>query len=364
MKESITKKRILLAPLDWGLGHTTRCIPLIRHFKNQGHDVVVAAEGIAAQLLKENFPEITIVELQGYRIDYSNSQWGFSLKILSQIPKILKAIKSEHQFLENYLSNHYFDLIVSDNRYGFFSSKVKSVILTHQVQILSGKGKLLDSILRKIHKKKLEKFDECWIVDGSEAPGLSGILGHPAQLPKNYKYIGYLSQFDNQKLQIGAAQPNHILILLSGPEPMRSMLALKLWKQCQKLTEYSFIFVSGNPNARPPDHIPAHIEWYSHLSQNKLFEAFENAEMVICRSGYTTLMDLMTLKRPALLIPTPGQTEQEYLAQHLSQSSNVFMMMPQNQLNLRLAIESFKRKKDTTYSFFKTQNNFREIIET
>ncbi|HTO16859.1 MAG TPA: glycosyltransferase [Edaphocola sp.] len=355
-------KRILIAPLDWGLGHTTRCIPLIRHLKALGHAVVVATEGVSAQILKENFTDLEIINLKGYHINYSKRKSGFSLKIIAQLPKIFKAIQNENKFLEQYLLNNNFDLIISDNRYGFYSSKIKSVILTHQIQILSGKGKFIDAILRKIHKNRLEKFDECWIVDQSKQPGLSGVLAHPKELPSNHKYIGWLSQLDDSALKLENQKNKHFLILLSGPEPMRSQLEEALWRQCSNLKDYTFSFVSGKPNIKKSGDIPEHIEWFSHLTREALIKEFEKATAVICRSGYSTLMDLMFLKRPALLIPTPGQTEQEYLAKHVSENIQTFKWVHQKKLNLEVQLGAFNFQNNDVNTFQKNIIDFRKII--
>lgn len=329
------KQHILIAPLDWGLGHTTRCIPVIRFLRQLGHEVFVAAEGASAQLLKENFADITILPLSGYNIRYARTKSGFIFKILQQLPKIVRKIRWEHQWLQQIISEHKIDAVIADNRYGLFSSKIKNVILTHQVQILSGRGKISDAILLAWHRRMLERFGECWIVDEPLAPGLSGKLAHPKRLPKNAKYIGWLSQFEHMEIQEGTGTKGHFLVLLSGPEPMRTQLERILWRQCTKLTGYSFCFVAGRPGTRAPEPVPEHMQWHGHLSAGALSEEILRAHGIICRGGYTTLMDLQTLRRPALLIPTPGQTEQDYLAKQLSDTNRNFIYAPQESIDLK-----------------------------
>lgn len=329
------KQNILIAPLDWGLGHTTRCIPIISFLQEQGHNVIVAAEGASAQLLKENFPDILIVSLSGYSIQYAKTKGGFIFKILKQLPKIARKIREEHQWLQRIVEKHKIDHVISDNRYGLFNNKVKNAILTHQVQVLSGWGKLADAALRFCHRKMLERFDECWIVDDARPPGLSGILAHPVLLPKNAKYIGWLSQFQNSELLNNTPAKGHFMVLLSGPEPMRTQLEELLWYQCTALTAYHFCFVAGKPGIPPPKNIPAHILWHSHLSAKVLAKEILRTQGIICRGGYTTIMDLQILQRPALLIPTPGQTEQEYLARQLSATNKNFIYAAQKGLDLK-----------------------------
>lgn len=329
------KQNILVAPLDWGLGHTTRCIPIISYLLKNGHQVYAATSGASAQLLIENFPDISIIPLEGYNIKYAKSKTAFAFKILSQLPQIIKTIRNEHAWLQKIVLKYQIDAVISDNRYGLYHSKVKNVILTHQVQILSGMGSFADSCLRFFHRRMLEKFDTCWVVDEAKAPGLSGILAHPKSLPKNTNYLGLLSQFESLQFDTVPQKENQFLILLSGPEPMRTQLETLLWQQSIALTGHTFTFVAGKPNAKAPQTIPKHIQWYSHLKAAPLVLEILKAKGIICRSGYTTLMDLKMLQRPAILIPTPGQTEQEYLAQQLSRNNVNFILASQKNLDLK-----------------------------
>lgn len=328
------QQKILIAPLDWGLGHTTRCIPIIHYLQSCGHKVYAGAEGNAAQLLRNNFPDLEILDLKGYNIEYSRKRSGFIFKILQQVPKILSTLKAERRWLDKMHRQYQFDAVISDNRYGLYHSEIKNVILTHQVQILSGMGRLADLILLKWHRGLLERFQQCWIVDTETAPGLSGKLAHPKRLPANARYIGYLSQFFDIPCKSKFPQQNHFLVLLSGPEPMRSQFEAKLWQQCGALTQYTFTFIAGKAGSKAPEQIPAHIKWYPYMGATELSGAILHAHGMICRGGYTTIMDLQVLQRPALLVPTPGQTEQEYLARTLSQSSPVFLYDDQQHFNL------------------------------
>lgn len=311
--------KILIAPLDWGLGHTTRCLPLIAYLRSLGHEVVAAVSGAPARLLTDNFPGIAVLPLEGYGIRYSKYKNAFATRIIVQIPKILRAIKSEHAWLARQQDEHRFDLVISDNRYGLFHPGIPAVIMTHQLQILSGKGRLADLILRKLHYPMLERFAACWVVDEAGADNLSGKLAHPAVLPAHAQYIGLLSQFMDRAVPANAhTEAKEILVLLSGPEPMRGQLEAILLQQAAQLQQYPFVFVAGNPLGSIPGTLPAHITYHTHLPAPQLLDALQRASLVLCRSGYSTLMDLAVLGKKALLIPTPGQTEQEYLAAHLN----------------------------------------------
>jgi len=306
--------RILIAPLDWGLGHATRCIPLIRELSSMKCEVWVAAEGESAALLRSNFPDLKIIALPGYGIRYSKTRWGFPFRIIGQIPKIIRAIFREHRWLAELLKREKLDLIISDNRYGLYSGSVRSVIMTHQLQVLSGLGTLPDYILRKCHYAFLSRFHRCWVIDQPGKDNLGGKLSHPPDQPAHVQYLGILSQFESLP---PTEQKKHVLILLSGPEPMRSQLEATLLDQAGSLPAYRFTVVAGTPHKTEIPPLPSHITYFPFMDAARLQVVIQQAKLVICRSGYSTLMDLTVLKKRALLIPTPGQTEQEYLGKRL-----------------------------------------------
>lgn len=315
--------KILIAPLDWGLGHTTRCLPIIDLLLREGHSVTFAAPQKILDFVATTFPEIRKLQLAGYQIEYSKSRTFFTGKIIFQIPKILRAIHREHQWLRQLVAEEHFDLIISDNRYGLHHAALPCIIMTHQLMIKSGWGKLIDRQLQKLHYRLLEQFKTCWVVDVSRKNNLSGELAHPQQLPANVEYIGILSQMtlfppleNFQKTQKTIPE---ILVLLSGPEPMRSQLEATLLPQCDALkNQYHFNFVAGNIHQQSENFSDnSGFHYFSKRSAKELASLLHSADLVICRSGYSTLMDLAALGKKALLIPTPGQTEQEYLALHL-----------------------------------------------
>ncbi len=324
--------KILLSPLDWGLGHATRCIPIIRYLLEKQCEVTIAAEGATALLLKDNFPALTILPVQGYKIRYSSSASRFTFKILIQIPKILRAIKNERKWLSKVQEQYGFDLVISDNRYGLKISGLASVIMTHQLQIQSGAGALVDRFLLRAHYRILERFDQCWVVDHEGPNHMGGKLSHPNQKPSNARYIGLLSQLTFQLPKPNLAG-NEVLILLSGPEPQRSLLEQKILSQIPENTSYRYTVVGGNPAGGVPEKLPAGVEYYTHQDAAQLQELMLRTALVVCRSGYSTLMDLAVMGKKALLIPTPGQSEQEYLALDLSKKG-MFLSKNQDALDL------------------------------
>ena len=240
-------------------------------------------------------------------------------------------------------ARHTFDLVVSDNRYGLKIDGLKSVIMTHQLQIMTGFGPAADYAMRKLHYRMLQKFDECWIVDNAEDSGLAGALSHPQQLPAHARYLGLLSQLPPPATQ--SAQNSGILVLLSGPEPMRSLLESKILTQIAAIEDYRFHIIAGNPTAASPAagthvvstpalHLPAHVTYATHADARELAAALSAAQLVICRSGYSTLMDLAMFEKKALLIPTPGQSEQEYLAGYL-QAQGIALSKRQAEIDLQ-----------------------------
>lgn len=249
-----------------------------------------------------------------------------------QVPGILKTVRKEQAWLNNLVKTQRISGVISDNRYGLYHDNIPAVIMTHQLNAMSGMGKLADAVVRKVHYRRLEKFSQCWVVDVPEAPGLAGTLSHHHRLPRNAAYIGLISQAEPVE-HTGA---KHLLVLLSGPEPQRTMLSQKLWEQLQPYNG-PVVFTEGKAGAPVPAHIPAHIQHHTILTKDKLREAIQGASMVICRSGYSTVMDLVKLRKKAIFIPTPGQTEQEYLAKELHEQG-MFPYMAQNKFDLQTAL--------------------------
>lgn len=328
--------RILVAPLDWGMGHLTRCVPLISHIIALGHQVVFAGDETQRQYVQKTFPELETVYLEGYNVQYSRSRYGLMPRLIGQIPRLKKCIKREHFWLQEIVKLHGIDAVISDNRYGLYHQSIPCVIMTHQLQVLSGLNAYVDRLLRKVHYRFLEKFSACWVVDIPEDNGLSGLLAHPAQLPSlTVRYLGLLSQLKRQP-HPQAQEDSIVLILLSGTEPQRSMLAAQLWSKAIK-SDRHIIFVEGSEQAQEPSLIPDHISYHKRLNAHELDLALAEASLVICRSGYSTIMDLFALGKKAILIPTPGQTEQEYLAKILHKKK-IFMAASQYKFDIHTSL--------------------------
>lgn len=344
------KLRILLAPLDWGLGHATRCIPLIRYFLQKGCEVVIAADAAPAKLLQAEFPGIGIKQLPGYKVRYSSGPF-LALAIVKQLPNILRTIKAEQQWLNDLLQKEHFDLIISDNRPGFYHKNIHSVYITHQLLIKSGWGKMIDGVLQKKHASYIKHFNEVWVPDLPGPQNLAGDLSHPPKQIVQPVYIGLLSRFSRE---VNSSTKYDLLILLSGPEPQRSILEQKIIQQLH-LFKGSVLLVRGLPAADEKliSQLP-HVTAVNHLPALELQQAIVSSQQIICRSGYTTLMDLMKLQKKAVLIPTPGQPEQEYLAQYMQQQG-YFPFIHQQHFSLDAALKLLNESATAT-SF--TENDF------
>ena len=305
---------MLLAPLDWGLGHTVRCIPIIRELLNQGCEVVVACNSKQRLLLVKDFPFLQFVHLRGYEIEYGKTRLLTLVKLILQVPKILTRINQEKAWLKDFLSKNRVDAIISDNRYGFSSRETHCIFITHQLRVRSGLGNFIDNLIQQRLYRRINEFSTCWIPDWNEANlSAAGELSHPRRLPYiPVKYIGCLSRFE-RCAQVN--QRNDILVILSGPEPQRTIFEKIISKQLQ-VFQGSFVLVRGVfDNSRVPFLDDSKV--FNHATGKELNDLVCASGVIICRSGYTSVMDVLKLAKKCILIPTPGQTEQEYLAAQL-----------------------------------------------
>lgn len=316
------------------MGHATRCIPLISYLLERGWELTLAGEGNIADLLTKEFPQLRVIPLKGYRINYPKKGALFIPKILMQVPKIVRSIKNEHQWLDHQLDTNQWDLIISDNRYGLYTTRTSTVFITHQLGIISGFGRMGDGLLRTLLYRWINRFNSCWIPDAAGDINIAGELSHPLSMPNHYAFIGPLSRLNEAKPLAG----EHLLVLLSGPEPQRTILENKLIDQLSNIDE-AVVFVRGLPSGAPLLKNRGKIQFENHLDATALSEMLSTAKAVICRSGYSSVMDLLKLKKRALLIPTPGQTEQVYLAKHLG-ALHWFVVQEQAQLDLKKGISA------------------------
>lgn len=306
------KKNILVAPLNWGLGHATRCIPIIRELEKNGYTPILASDGIALQLLQKEFPHLQSLQLPSYKIEYSKNGDDFKWKLIKNSPKMIEAIFAEKKIVKKWLAEYTLCGIISDNRLGVYSKKIPSVIITHQLNVLSGKTTWISS---KLHQHFIKKFTECWVPDCEKFSNLTGKLGHLKKTTLTLKYIGPLSRLEKKELPI----QYNLMVILSGPEPQRTFLEDKLKNEISHFTG-KVLFVKGILDEQQQIEIIENVTYYNFMTSTEIEKAMNESEIVLSRSGYTTIMDLAKLEKKAFFIPTPGQFEQEYLAKRMKRN--------------------------------------------
>jgi UDP:flavonoid glycosyltransferase YjiC (YdhE family) len=340
--------KILVCPLDWGIGHATRCVPVIRHLLRQKHEVIIAADGRPLDFLREYFPDLEYVRLPGFKVSYPSGN-NMIAKMMFQSPYILFNTYKEHQHLKKIIRDHKADAVISDNRFGLWSKKVYSVYMTHQVMIKApGKMRWVEPLAYRWHNWFIKHYDECWIPDLPGEMNLSGDLGHKYPLPVNGHYVGILSRFEefaDHPEPVDRNTAPDLLIMLSGPEPQRSILEKIMLNELGRHRGLHAVVLQGLPG-KPYEYSPqSGVVLVNHLPDKDISRLISSSRMIICRPGYSTIMDLATLGRNAVLIPTPGQTEQEYLAGYL-QANGAFSRMEQEGFDLGLALQAGKQLKE------------------
>ena len=340
------QKRVLFTVLDWGLGHATRSIPVIETLLNRGFDVQLAGEGNSLLLLKNHFPNLCTHNLYGIQVSFSNSSFG----IIMMIPQLLNSIKREHQQFLTLCNELKPDLIISDNRYGAWHPTIQSIFIGHQLYLQAPNRftKWIEPLLFHFHSKFLKRFSKVWIPDTVGENNLSGILAHHPSINQHLhcEFIGPLSRF--------SSSDNHpteniyeVVVLISGPEPQRSIFQEACVKEAARIDKKTLILL-GQPHKNEKI-IRGNITLVSHLVDEDLLPILQQASFVVCRSGYSTLMDLAKLNKTALCIPTPGQTEQLYLAKHLSEQHKI-IYQEQHKMNWEKGFQDLSRVKQLSFS--------------
>jgi UDP:flavonoid glycosyltransferase YjiC (YdhE family) len=306
--------RILVAPLDWGLGHATRCIPVIYELIAQKAEVWLAGEGAQESILRKEFPALPMLPLEGYRVKYGRTAPGLVKNLFFQWPALTRSVRREHEWLGQMINEHQFDGVISDNRFGLHHPSVPCIFITHQLAVKSPFGKWTEPLLQRYNYRFIDRFTACWVPDNEMGNDLAGELSHPEKRPAvPLTYTGFLTRLKKTGHQ---EKKKHLFISLSGPEPQRSLLEDKLVNQ---LSHYNgtAVVVRGLPNANTLIPSTNDIHFYNHLPADEYEKEIAKAEYVISRSGYSTVMDLAVLGKRSILIATPGQTEQEYLSSYL-----------------------------------------------
>ncbi len=301
--------KIFFPVLNWGLGHASRSLPLIRKYLDLGHDVLPASDGEALTMLRQELPELKVLELPGYGIHYSSKYMPFNM--LRYGPGMLKAMKAEHELTRAIAAREEIDCIISDNRYGCYLDHIPSALMTHQLQVFTGQ-KLLDVYIRRQIRGWCKNFDEIWIPDQAPPNSITGELSdQTTEIPKHY--LGIISELTSQP----SSGPYDAVAVISGPEPQRTNFEQLVIKQLSTLGG-KYAVVCGKPGTDEVTRVENNLTIIPYMSRAQLSGLLDQTSIVIARSGYTTLMDLARTGHKAILCPTPGQYEQIYLADLLA----------------------------------------------
>jgi predicted glycosyltransferase len=339
------RKTILYCVLNWGLGHATRSIPIIRALLDRGDRVIIASTDRSLALLRREFPGCRFVDLPDYNIRYSRTRFGLLPGLLLQMPGVFRRLRLEQASVETLVDRFKPDAVVSDNRYGCYSTRVPSHFMTHQLrfQLPAGLGRA--AVISEIFNRFcFQRYRSVWVPDDPGSPNLSGNLSHSCNLARHPRvhYVGPLTS-------LGTGRPDRrredldLLFLISGPEPQRTIFERIIMERIGE-TRGRKVVVLGKPES-PADGCPADTDgtsFHPHLKRTDLVPLMRRTRLFVCRSGYSTLMELAAMERRAVLVPTPGQTEQEYLARHAAQSG-FFYSVPQKNFDLAGALSGAER---------------------
>ena len=343
-------KRILVAVLDWGLGHATRCIPIIQELQQQNLEPIIGSAGSSMKLLQSTFPNYQHVPLPPYDIKYPYSSMPLNMAI--QGPKLYRVFYAEHHAVQTIRSNYQVQAIISDNRYGCFSAHCPSFFMTHQLNIQSP---FFQRPINYINHRLIRNFDTCWVPDYPGPNNLAGILSYPSPRKLSIQHIGPLSTFTHQNLTVDY----DITVVLSGPEPQRTKLE-RLLINLLIQTPYRVAIVQGLPRNTQGVRQIEQLKIIPFLGRIALNQLLNQSKVVICRSGYSSVMDLEQLPMPAIFIPTPGQTEQIYLANKLSEQKR-YLYLLQRQVTLSNLSQALNQLINHTFKTNTRTNNLLSV---
>ncbi len=333
--------KVLISPLSWGFGHAGRMIPLALELRRRNCEVIFAADSQLVQMAEKELPGITVMEMPGFRIRYSRFLPQY-ICIFLQLTAIVISAFRDHRVLRRIAKQISPGVIISDNRFGFYHKEIFSVYVTHQVRIPFPSGlRFMEPLAGRIHRLIISRYDLCLVPDYPGDINLSGRLSHPVKrlagqdrpcgIPAGLAYMGPLSRFalpDTGPTEESApASAPYVCLVLSGPEPQRTLL---LEKVLEALPATPVIVLSATPVHGNPRPVPA-AQYITSPGTATMRRVIKDAALVIARAGYTSVMEIASLNRGAVLIPTPGQPEQEYLGRYLN-SRYGFVTLEQNSL--------------------------------
>ncbi len=341
--------KIFFPVLNWGLGHASRSLPLIRKYLNLGHDVIAASDGEALLMLRKELPDQKVLQLPGYGIHYSSKY--MPVNMLRYGPRMLKSMKTEHELTDAIVKREHIDCIISDNRYGCYHQSIPSALITHQLQVFTGQ-KLLDIYIRRQIRGWCRKFSEIWIPDQAPPDNITGELSGVDTSPVPKYFLGVISEL-TCKPAVGFY---NAIAVISGPEPQRTNFEELVIKELSQL-DGKFAIVCGKPGTEETTREENNLTIIPYMTRAQLSGLLDKTEIVISRSGYTTLMDLAKTGHKSILCPTPGQYEQVYLADRLALLGQCIYKRQEN-LNLRKALEDVQHTKSIGHETTTKEEDF------
>jgi len=353
-------KKILVAPLDWGLGHATRTIPIIYAFLCRGWKVDLAVSGRVAALYKGQFPDLEQIPVPGYQIEYPSRGFEMPLWLLKNSTRLMSVILREQKAAQKLVQERGYDVFFSDNRFGFHAEGAYNIYMTHQLSIaFPGPFAALEKIGVAWHAREMSRFDSIWVPDFPEYPGMAGKLSH---VPKTKaEYVGALSRFaDLDFLNMDWGKKYRFAAILSGPEPMRSSFEKALLKAFEKIPG-EHVVIRGLPGDAALPKAPSNVKLYNHLETAEFARIVQSAEYCISRPGYSTVMDMVYLGANCIFVPTPGQTEQVYLGKALH-SAHQAGLLKQDEISAK-SLTAATREKHQSWNFNASGNLLSQAID-
>jgi len=363
----MTPKKIIISPLNWGFGHAGRMIPLALELRKRGHEIIFCADTNVIPMLTRELPGIHITEIRGLQIRYFRTLplW---IGLLLQLPHIIAVSVREHLELKRLAAEHKPDIIISDNRFGFYHNDIFSAYVTHQIRIpFPSPFRFMEPLGVWLHRKIIGRFDLCLIPDFPGDLNLSGRLSHGVRLPRNTVWTGPLSRFnftadsgqlsgsdslagagplpspDNTSAPTSSIPSPYRCLILSGPEPQRSMLKEMTTAAA---SEMHLVILEGTGEHKAIT-MDENVTVVSNPDTALMKAIITGSSAVISRSGYTTIMELVSLHKGAFIIPTPGQPEQEYLGEYLDKKWG-FVTLKQDEIPRIKDLDSFQNQTDAT----------------
>lgn len=331
-----SKYNVLVCPLDWGLGHVSRIIPILnRLLQNNCKLYISCSRSQFLFLQQENIP-FEWIPCSSPEIKYKARTLN-AFDLLALVPRIYAGIVRDRKHIKQWIKKYNIHLIISDSRFGCYHKKIPSVVITHQINMkLPPSVSFFEPILSWHIKKRIRKFRYCWVPDIPSFPNFAGDLSLNHNL--SVQYIGILSRFEKAAPSLQATQYEYeALGIISGPEPQRSIFAQLLLSQMKQLP-FRCGLVMGKPDYSKTPVQDNNVTIFPFASSTELYQLILSSKYIVARAGYSTIMDLIALQRTAILVPTPGQTEQEYLANYY-QTRKTFVVSTQENLKLDKALE-------------------------